>query len=1764
MRDPEGKPVDSQPLAPGASTTTFDFLNTLGHRLPEGLLDVTVTLADRAEPHGNTRSVSDRFIVDLSGPIVSPTPEHQASMPNRNGRENPVPAQLVVHAVDVPRLPIGHAGVRSETLTLNLRHAESARAYTYTALPQFQDAPVIVYPFTPGPAGDFVATLLESQRNETQYPDGHYTWTTTVRDRLLNTTTSTFNFCLDRAAPTLTNFNIGSPIDYPAYSLLFIPSLQPIVTYNCEDRFPTSPSCGMAKLEVVATRTHTAPIFGSDDPVAIPSSQLTPVRIEIEPTLCDGLDHSFQFTQSLGQEGIWTFDLEALDKAQNKTVLPAGNSYYLDVTPPFTLPDGLLLLHAGEGLQPVSTVGLPTNDSRLRLGVWYTNGFSGVNPATVVFSNSGSSAGCTGALALLSAGSHSALSKDFLPCEGTNTASVFLRDKAGNPFTDSITYTTDYTPPALTDMTMTSISICVSWNALGGCTASAPGERFSAHATDNLSGVHKVELLLGSTRKAFVRLGGAAGDDYSIDIFQTEYDAASDVRIQAWDKAANMAEARQIGPAGGTVSTRNGGIQLAIPAGSTSSKTFIGVTSVSENQLAEILGYNPFDEATAGSHLTLLNYEGMTLSGDPGTTFSLPPNSTIGCKKDNAPQGEQMFMVDFLEPNHRYDNEGRVRVLAGVKLDEFDYSGGNTYYKPLDISDCPGLSEIHHAVACVSLSTDHGKTQLVHGQVRTSGAEIKGQVVVVDSKETTYADFTKPRLDSERLQPPSRRVWGSAKHFGIQGTADANGLAKYCIPTPAENDTKAYAAGDTGAFFKDNGIGLDRVRIAIGTDGCDVTVPVTPPNPGNVIAAGTCEAKYIEAGGACENVPIVPPSVNGGPPDSLNLASETYGDPQFAISGRNGIAGITVHVDLRGKVPSPPGSKLDLFVRNATSTGKIPDTFTNDTGRQFYVFHPLDVAGFSAGAIAMDNPKLYFNTRLRRDLFAPNACRVFGRMATQKIIPAELPSQTETYANVFGGVEGPSTFSGFSDEDERCTPSPPKSVPASNVCYSALEQGCRKGIADWRPWEDFYANADPNTCRPSIRQHKLMLMKRAGINTVRIDVPWGIVQEFSAPVYNFEKQRYHLDAYMTMAGAYNMEIEADFGGWPWWGSSCCISGDTEETCVRRTARLTACGTDCEVDPALIEEPHKKCCADKKRAQDPACDFACLQNELDSRGWLRTGQCVPGGVTSLNPEVQPDYAMFKNFVRATVEEFAPGGKLAQRHPNLPGIGIRNWGLGNEIENPRNFLRIRPDPASVNDKDHPGLQSYVGLKEYKQLIKQLHDLIRVELNHPDHRIHGGGPNVTARISQDCDYYGDEVSKDRRPNGHIEMADLAERCHEQVSIEHIYQVFRDPRVEGYSLNDPTFDGGVVVNFHWYQEEGPNPNANERGGRQRQADVLRTLTCMFPNRPIWSNEGGICDQEWALARLAEDPGADLRECIPQFNPAPSALAQAGYLVGVSSYLGPRYWPGDCSKVYGTFTCTSQAGFEGPCPCPVEKTCEGLTDLPTTGVSGNFEKLFWYRPADGGGGLFGLGESAGEPATLTLRPVYHAISPVSDVPILFGVEMPFRTGIDRKYARARANFSAFLKAGQRVAVTATGKNLSTGLENRNLGFGTFVENSAGETVGVIWHKENDPELYPHINEGTFQAFSDGTYTFVIIPHKLYVPTELETSDSVNHPDILLTPENTLSLLEDPDKDGIRTLKTADQRTKVLRAAEGAYVEGVIRFTLIGTSGAPPRVAWAP
>ncbi|MBI2061757.1 MAG: hypothetical protein HYT87_18620 [Nitrospirae bacterium] len=66
--------------------------------------------------------------------------------------------------------------------------------------------------------------------------------------------------------------------------------------------------------------------------------------------------------------------------------------------------------------------------------------------------------------------------------------------------------------------------------------------------------------------------------------------------------------------------------------------------------------------------------------------------------------------------------------------------------------------------------------------------------------------------------------------------------------------------------------------------------------------------------------------------------------------------------------------------------------------------------------------------------------------------------------------------------------------------------------------------------------------------------------------------------------------------------------------------------------------------------------------------------------------------------------------------------------------------------------------------------------------------------------------------------------------------------------------------------------------------------------------------------------------------------------------------------------------------------------------------------------------------------------------------------------------------------------------------------------------------------------FGSRRYSFAIVPQKLYVPTETQFSD-------------TLSLFEDPDQDGVQTLKEPPERLQlVLEKAEGAYVEGVIRF----------------
>lgn len=343
-----------------------------------------------------------------------------------------------------------------------------------------------------------------------------------------------------------------------------------------------------------------------------------------------------------------------------------------------------------------------------------------------------------------------------------------------------------------------------------------------------------------------------------------------------------------------------------------------------------------------------------------------------------------------------------------------------------------------------------------------------------------------------------------------------------------------------------------------------------------------------------------------------------------------------------------------------------------------------------------------------------------------------------------------------------------------------------------------------------------------------------------------------------------------------------------------------------------------------------------------------------------------------------------------------------------------------------------------------------------------------------------------------------------------------------------------------------------------------------MFPKHAIWSNEGGNCDQEWVLARIAADPDADLRECHRTEILAPSALAQAGYLVGVSSYLRPKAYTADeCAKVNTMLTaCTLPPSDRVNCPCPEGKTCPALTELPESSIDRKFEKLFWYRPADGGRGLFGLGEKASETATLTLRPVYHAISPATAQPILFNEDIKFRTGLNRECLAPMARFQTYLKNGQTVGVNARAAGSFDEAPNPNLGFEICVLNSPSCPSGCLRTiLASDPEKPAQVQGSFHNELGDGTYTFFVLPNKFppYVPTEEETPLRNADGSIVPQVDKGGNIIRDTSGNPVpqtlrlnlwnniapdNELDPPHVQAQVLQAAEGAYVEGVIRFEL--------------
>ncbi|MBI2890812.1 MAG: hypothetical protein HYY13_08505 [Nitrospirae bacterium] len=472
-------------------------------------------------------------------------------------------------------------------------------------------------------------------------------------------------------------------------------------------------------------------------------------------------------------------------------------------------------------------------------------------------------------------------------------------------------------------------------------------------------------------------------------------------------------------------------------------------------------------------------------------------------------------------------------------------------------------------------------------------------------------------------------------------------------------------------------------------------------------------------------------------------------------------------------------------------------------------------------------------------------------------------------------------------------------------------------------------------------------------------------------------------------------------------------------------------------------------------------------------------------------------------------------------------------------------------------------------------------------PDHKIHGPGPVRTRETSAECNYN----SKDNV----IDIFDLAERCPlgAAISTEHLYQVLKDASVAGYSFDDLP---NAVVGFHAYQQEGPNPEANAGGNRQRAFEDIVNLSCLFPNKPIWSTEGGWCDQETALEVW---PSVEA-DCDPNWAAVPSPMALAGGLVGMATYAYEP--PGGLLKFNGlgwdpgNLTCPSITEF--PCPCCTfdEQSGECLTycdcpdiALPPTAVSG-LRKLFWYKPrlertdgTYGGRGLFSF--KTYPPLEV---PAFHAMAPAKTLPVLLGRDQQFHTGTQRSDLAPRAYFTARLEDAKSYVLTVKAGRVVD--ENTNLGniqvnpnlkffitamspvdalFGTSLYPEwhtvllpAGVWTTVIGPPETSLEAE---YDFTFAVSPTASYSFALVPARdpPYVPTGGETGAVLldQDPENLCDPEtmsgpNALTLFEPdciaPDpQNAPPVLRPQEEREAVLTFAEGAYAEGIVRLDIV-------------
>ncbi|MBI2890813.1 MAG: hypothetical protein HYY13_08510 [Nitrospirae bacterium] len=363
--------------------------------------------------------------------------------------------------------------------------------------------------------------------------------------------------------------------------------------------------------------------------------------------------------------------------------------------------------------------------------------------------------------------------------------------------------------------------------------------------------------------------------------------------------------------------------------------------------------------------------------------------------------------------------------------------------------------------------------------------------------------------------------------------------------------------------------------------------------PAPVIDVGVCDVN-----GQKPPQPGFPSPEDGGPPAALNAVEFDF--PAFNVD-RNTTeltnASTPVTLSAAMKVPDPvnPSQEVDYtFAREQTLTG------TN----QVATTDPFRVVGYTVTVSAQEPGTIGLRAYTRKQ--ATGFCYLVSPEATRDV-SVQVIEEAGTYAQVFGANLNPPP-NACDDVGEGQGPH----------CYGRVNQGCppAEGQTHWR---SHYTAYQPLDCHPSVLQSDFMLMKKAGIEWVKPDMPWNAIEPQDViwppegdeePRFHFNDAGYDLDVYVRMARKYGIDVLGFplSDRQPYWISSCCTEGWSADQC---------------------------------------------NADLQEKGYgITFNQCAPRPDSGPGPDEFWCYGKFAQFFVEVLSRYKPGGGLALEDPDWP--------------------------------------------------------------------------------------------------------------------------------------------------------------------------------------------------------------------------------------------------------------------------------------------------------------------------------------------------------------------------------------------------------------------------------------------------------------------------------------------------------------------------------